>query len=144
MIVCLVSLHGSHPWIREPAPFGPGSRPLCEHMPRAQTLLNILHNSQLLTKLSCEPYPGSGNLSILPSLLINMQAWEIQSAPTTGNLWTFPVVGHRNPWLQALSHYCLTITCNNWGPSAVIGGQHWKVVVCKRSYLSISSYTQLT
>jgi len=34
-------------------PFGSGSRPLCEHILRARTLLNSLLNMQLLTKLSC-------------------------------------------------------------------------------------------
>ena len=44
-------MHGSRPWIRE---HGPGSRPLCKHIPRARTLLNSLLNMQLLTKLTTQ------------------------------------------------------------------------------------------
>jgi len=87
------------------SPFGPGSRPLCEHIPRARTLLNSLLNMQLLTKLSCEPYLGVWLLGLLKYgshhkwYVTDWAMWVIRVGAQNPR---FPVVGHRTKLLLLL------------------------------------------
>ena len=104
VIVCLVSLplHARltslDTWT---SPFGPGSRPLCDHIPRAWTLLNTLLITQLLTKLSCEPYSGFLVVWLLGLLeyeyITNYTSLIVPCdvIPVRAQNPRFPVVGHR-------------------------------------------------